>query len=89
MGAPAISRRDERKIEDVLGGNGSDYSPVARVIQAPDYILGPMHISVPLRAFLRDHETMLRAMAAEEAERDEFTPGLSRCVGLLDSEVEA
>jgi len=45
---------------------------------------GPEHISEPLRRFLREHEPMLRAMAADEAERGEFTLGLSRCIDLLD-----
>ena len=46
----------------------------------------PVPISAVLRAFLRQHETKPRDMAEAEAERGEFTTGLSRCLDLLDSE---
>ena len=47
---------------------------------------GPEHISEPLRRFLREHEPMLRELAAEEAREGTFTLGLSRCIDLLDRE---
>ena len=44
------------------------------------------HISAPLRRYLIANEAKLRRMAAEEAERGEFTLGLSRCIEILDAE---
>lgn len=47
---------------------------------------GMQHISAPLRRYLIANEAKLRRMAAEEAERGEFTLGLSRCIEILDAE---
>jgi len=48
--------------------------------------LQPRHINDVLSAVLRPLEQRLRQMAAEEMYRDGYTPGLSRCLELLDDE---
>lgn len=47
---------------------------------------GPEPVADVLRRVLKPHETTLRRMAAEEMDRGEFSPGLSRCLDLLDSD---
>ena len=45
----------------------------------------PRHISEFLVNYLSQHETFLREMAAKEQDGGEFTPGLSRCIDMLDN----
>lgn len=46
----------------------------------------PRNISVALFTFLRQHESLLRDMAAKEHAEGTFTRGLWRCLDILDDE---